>query len=120
VMMADAVEAAAKSVPDLDQVRLRGLVQKIINGFFRDQQLSECDLTLKDLHKIAAAFIRVLEGIYHQRPEYQEPPLKVSDEKGKSAQEGQAAGTNGQKSASPLKPDDDNEDDEEDFKRLGL
>ena len=126
VMLADAVEAAAKSVPDLDTVRLRGLVQKIINNFFRDEQLSECDLTLKDLHKIAAAFIRVLEGIYHSRPEYQEPAVKVSDDKGKADGNGGSLfkephphKTGPARSHGPA-PADDDADDDEDFKRLGL
>ncbi|MBI5525376.1 MAG: HDIG domain-containing protein [Deltaproteobacteria bacterium] len=127
VMLADAVEAAAKSVPDLDQVRLRGLVQKIINNFFRDQQLSECDLTLKDLHKIAAAFIRVLEGIYHQRPEYHEPAVKVSDEKtGKGHENGEARDGAAPKAKPPAHPpgavpdEGDEGEYDEDFRRLGL
>jgi putative nucleotidyltransferase with HDIG domain len=118
VMLADAVEAAARSVPDLDQVRLRGLVQKIINNFFRDHQLSECDLTLKDLHKIAAAFIMVLDGIYHHRPEYQEPAVKGQDEKNRTGQHSairEAGRAQPQKNGA-----DDDADDEEDFKRLGL
>ncbi|MFA6032945.1 MAG: HDIG domain-containing metalloprotein [Myxococcota bacterium] len=125
VMLADAVEAAAKSVPDLDGARLRGLVQKIINNFFRDEQLSECDLTLKDLHLIAAAFIRVLEGIYHQRPEYQESATKGGDEKSRPQHENAGHGKERQTKSMPPQPardagGEDGEDDSEDFKRLGL
>ena len=70
LMLADTTEAAAKSLPDPSPARLKGLVQKVINGHFTDGQLDECELTLKDLDKIAAAFIRILNGIYHVRPEY--------------------------------------------------
>jgi putative nucleotidyltransferase with HDIG domain len=119
VMLADAVEAAARSVPNLDAVRLRGLVQKIINNFFRDQQLSECDLTLKDLHRIAAAFIMVLEGIYHGRPEYQESAVKGPDEKSKTGQNGQARDGSA-KTQPPVEQEGDRGEDDEDFKRLGL
>ncbi|MFA5411562.1 MAG: phosphohydrolase, partial [Candidatus Omnitrophota bacterium] len=37
-----------------------------------DGQLDECDLTLKDLEKISAVFIRILSGIYHSRVTYPE------------------------------------------------
>lgn len=112
VMLADSVEAAAKSVPDLDATRLRGLVQKIINNIFKDGQLSECDLTLRDLDKIARAFIKVLDGIYHQRPEYFEPAIKQSDSQKKTNEE---RTTNGESDR-----EDDSEDNDSDLKRLGL
>jgi len=35
-------------------------------------QLDECDLTLKDLHRIADSFVRVLSGFLHSRVEYPE------------------------------------------------
>ncbi len=112
VMLADAVEAAAKSVPDLDAVRLRGLVQKIINNIFKDGQLSECDLTLRDLDKIARSFIKVLDGIYHQRPEYFEPAVKQSEPPKRHGEEGT------QNSESDKEEDPD--DNDSDLKRLGL
>jgi len=112
VMLADAVEAAAKSVPDLDAVRLRGLVQKIINSIFKDGQLSECDLTLKDLDKIARAFIRVLDGIYHQRPEYFEPAVKQADSQKRQQDE--------KSQNNETDREEDSEDNDSDLKRLGL
>ncbi len=112
VMLADSVEAAAKSVPDLDAIRLRGLVQKIINNIFKDGQLSECDLTLRDLDKIARAFIKVMDGIYHQRPEYFEPAVKQSD--GVKKQQEEKSG-NGEQNK-----EEDPEDNDSDLKRLGL
>ncbi|MGC8928293.1 MAG: HD family phosphohydrolase [Myxococcota bacterium] len=112
VMLADSVEAAAKSVPDLDATRLRGLVQKIINSIFKDGQLSECDLTLRDLDKIARAFIKVLDGIYHQRPEYFEPAVKLSDTQRKQGDEKAENGTSDK--------EEDPDDNDSDLKRLGL
>lgn len=72
VMIADAVEASTRSLPDPTSVRLQAQVQKIINLIFAEGQLDECDLTLKDLTLIAKSFLHTLEGIYHTRPEY--PP----------------------------------------------
>lgn len=72
VMLADSIEAASRSLADPNPARLQGLVQRIINHKFTDDQLEECDLTLNDLHLIAKAFSRVLMSIYHTRPEYPE------------------------------------------------
>ncbi len=70
VMLADQVEAACKSLAEPTPSRIQGMVQKIINVAFKDDQLSDCELTLKDLHAIAKSFNRVLAGIYHQRIAY--------------------------------------------------
>ena len=72
VMIADAVEASCRAMPDPTTPRLQAQVQKIINMIFAEGQLDECDLTLKDLTLIAQSFLHTLEGIYHARPQY--PP----------------------------------------------
>ena len=72
VMLADAVEAASRAMPDPSRDRLRALVQRIITSVFTEGQLDECDLTLRDLNAIAVSFLHTLEGIYHSRPAY--PP----------------------------------------------
>ena len=70
LMLADAVEAAARTVTDPTPARIQGAVQKIINGIFVEGQLDECDLTLRDLHLIANSFARILSGIFHHRVDY--------------------------------------------------
>jgi putative nucleotidyltransferase with HDIG domain len=72
VMIADAVEAASRSMPEPTTVKLQALVQKLINMIFSEGQLDECDLTLKDLNLMSQSFVQTLEGIYHARPAY--PP----------------------------------------------
>jgi hypothetical protein len=72
VMVADAVEAASRTLDDPTPARIKGLVQKIINDIFIDGQLDECELTLKDLNAIAKSFDIVLNAIHHQRIEYPE------------------------------------------------
>ncbi|MBL8954840.1 MAG: HDIG domain-containing protein [Myxococcaceae bacterium] len=70
VMIADAVEAASRSMPEPTTANLHALVQKLITMIFGEGQLDECDLTLKDLNVITSSFVRTLEGIYHARPQY--------------------------------------------------
>jgi cyclic-di-AMP phosphodiesterase PgpH len=70
IMIADAVEAASRTLDDPSPARLKGLIRQIIDYIFLDGQLNECDLTLRDLEKIAQSFHRVLMGIHHQRVSY--------------------------------------------------
>lgn len=72
VMLADAVEAASRTLEDPSPKRIETHVQNIIEQIFLDGQLEECELTLKDLHAIQKSFITILIGIFHQRIEYPE------------------------------------------------
>jgi len=76
VLLADSVEAATRAMKDHSPGKIEELVYKIINNKFIDRQLDECDLTLKDLEKIAEIFIHILSGIYHSRITYPEKALK--------------------------------------------
>lgn len=76
ILLADGAEASVRSLPEKTPQRIKGQVQKIINSNFIEEQLDECDMTLRDLHKIAETFTRVLVGIYHQRIAYPEDEEK--------------------------------------------
>lgn len=69
-MLADSIEAAARSLDEPTPVRLQNIVKNIIQRKFLDGQLDECNLTLKDLSKVEDAFKRILLGMYHQRIDY--------------------------------------------------
>jgi hypothetical protein len=79
IMLADAIEAAGRTLTEPTPARIQGMVQKIINNIFIDGQLDECELTLKDLHNIAKSFNRILAGIFHHRVDYPEPVCKGRD-----------------------------------------
>jgi hypothetical protein len=70
LMLADTVEAASRSLEEPTPARLQGLVQTLTNEIFVDGQLEECDLTLRDLQRIAKSFVRVLTAMFHARVEY--------------------------------------------------
>lgn len=78
VMLADSVEAAVRSMPEKTQGKTEGLIRKIIKDKLDDGQLDRCDLTLRDLSIIADSFLQVLNGVYHERPEYPELEKKNS------------------------------------------
>ena len=84
VMMADAVEAASRSLAEPTPARISALVDKIINHIFLDGQIDECELTLKDISEIKERFTYILTGIFHRRIEYPEVALKGAQQKGLS------------------------------------
>ncbi len=70
ILLADAVEAASRSLKQPSYHRLENIVRELINTRFLDGQLDDCPLTLKDLNKIADSFSHVLSAMYHTRIEY--------------------------------------------------
>jgi putative nucleotidyltransferase with HDIG domain len=90
VMLADSVEAAVRSMPDVSPWQVKSMVRKIIWGKLNDGQLDHCNLTLRDLHSIENAFLGVLSGIYHERIEYPDLPQRRPDQA-----EGDAANAGG-------------------------
>ena len=70
LMLADQVEAAARTLQDPSPGQIRSLIQRITQATVQDGQFDECDVTLKELSKLGLAFERVLVGMYHNRIEY--------------------------------------------------
>jgi len=70
VMLADAAEAISRQMPDPSLARLEEMVHEVALKRLMDRQFEECPITLSDLARIEAAFVRVLQAIYHQRPTY--------------------------------------------------
>ncbi len=70
IMLADSIEAASRALEDPTASRIKGLIKRVIDDKFIDEQLIECSLTLKDLSKIEASFLKVMTGVFHQRIEY--------------------------------------------------
>jgi len=70
VMLADAVEAASRTLEDPKPARINNLIQRIINDRFQSGELEECPLTLRDLARIKEAFAQVLIAAFHHRVPY--------------------------------------------------
>ena len=70
VMLADGVEAAVRSINEPTKGKIEEMVNNIIKDKLYSDQLSNCDLTLKDIETIRKCFLKVLNGIYHRRIEY--------------------------------------------------
>lgn len=77
MMIADSCEAGARSLAEPTPDNIRFIVTKIIDAILQDDQLGECDLTLRELTQIRESMIRSLVAIYHSRvdyPGYTPPP----------------------------------------------
>ena len=72
VMLADNCEAAVRGERPESLEGIEELIRKIIGSKMLDGQLDECDLTLRDLDKIRAAFVKILQGVFHPRVKYPE------------------------------------------------
>ena len=79
VMLADSVEAASRTLDDPTPQRIQALTNSVITRIFLDDQLSMCDLTLKDLREISKSFNLILTGIFHHRIDY--PGMEFPGEK---------------------------------------
>jgi putative nucleotidyltransferase with HDIG domain len=67
IMLADAVEAASRSLATSSPKLLRDLVKKVIRDKFMSAQLDQSNLTLRDLDEIVEGFMPILQGIFHTR-----------------------------------------------------
>jgi putative nucleotidyltransferase with HDIG domain len=70
MMMADSIEAAARSIPKPDEIKLGNLVDQIIEGQMQTGQFENADITLKEISTIKKIFKKMLLTIYHIRIEY--------------------------------------------------
>lgn len=70
ILLADAVEAAARTLSEATPGRVQSMIEQVIKKVLEDGQLDECELTLKDLEKISAAFSWVITSAGHHRIDY--------------------------------------------------
>jgi putative nucleotidyltransferase with HDIG domain len=70
VMLADVTEAACRTLKKPTASRLERFIQELIMAKFEHNQLSESELTFRELETIKRSFVRVLAGYYHTRIEY--------------------------------------------------
>ena len=69
-MMADSVEAAARSIKSPDEAKIETLINKVIEDQMAGNQFKNSELTLKDISTIKRIIKRKLLSIYHIRIDY--------------------------------------------------
>lgn len=70
LMLADSVEAASRALKEPDEKSLSDLVDRIVKYKLDQNQLSDSNITLKEIETIKTIFKRMLMSIYHVRIDY--------------------------------------------------
>jgi membrane-associated HD superfamily phosphohydrolase len=70
IMIADSVEAAARTVKSPTPAKLRNMIDTIVTRIRDDGQFDECDITMRELSIVSESFVKVLTGIHHHRIAY--------------------------------------------------
>ncbi len=77
LMMADTVEAAARSLHDYNEESISTLVNRIIDGQVKEGYFANCPITFRDIAVAKRVLIDRLKSIYHTRIQY--PELKTKE-----------------------------------------
>lgn len=70
VMLSDSIEAASRSLKNPSNEDIDRLVENIIEHKIKQQQLTFCDISFKDIAAIKTVFKKQLRSIYHVRLSY--------------------------------------------------
>lgn len=70
IMLADAVEAASRSLEKLTPNHITELVDRLVDSRFEDGQLDECEMQLTELALVKKAFVSCLTNMLHSRIAY--------------------------------------------------
>lgn len=76
VMLADSTEAVARAAEDRSAHNIDRMVEQVLSERLAEGELDECDLTLRDMRRVADSFKQTLSGVYHPRVAYPEPTVQ--------------------------------------------
>jgi len=93
LMMADACEAATKSMSDHSEEAIAAMVEKIINGQVASGLLKDAPISFKDVETIKRLFIDKLRTVYHVRVSYPDDVKPVAKPTAEPASQSGAAAT---------------------------
>ncbi len=74
VMLADAVEGAVRSLPEVTPTKIEAVVHNMAMKRLKDGQFDECDLSLRELSRIEESISKTLAAHYHGRVQYPTSP----------------------------------------------
>lgn len=77
LMMADAVEAASRSLPEYTEESVSALVDKIIDGQVKEGYFKMCPITFREIEVAKEVFKSKLKTIYHTRVQYPDEKRKA-------------------------------------------
>ena len=93
IMLCDTIEAAVRTLKNPTPENIENYIVKLVRGKLEDGQLSNSDLTLKDIDLICSACTQVLVGVFHERIEYPrvpQQPIRTSQDRNAARKEPEA------------------------------
>lgn len=85
LMMADAVEAASRSLPEYTEESVSALVEKIIDSQVKEGYFKMCPITFREIEIAKEVFKSKLKTIYHTRVQYPDEIKKPEEPGNKNA-----------------------------------
>lgn len=70
ISLADAVESSSRTLEKPSASRIEAMVDDIVQARMLDSQLDECDLTIAELARVKASFVKTLLSMMHTRIKY--------------------------------------------------
>ncbi|MHC4324319.1 MAG: HDIG domain-containing metalloprotein [Planctomycetota bacterium] len=86
VMLADTVESAVRSLPEVTPTKIEAVVHNMAMKRLQDGQFDECDMSLRELSQIEASISKTLAAHYHGRIAYPKPPDEPPEKDSKTEQ----------------------------------
>ena len=80
IMLADAIEAAIRSIDKPTLPKIENLIEKIFIMKITDHQLDNSGLSLNDIQSIKATFLSMFKSIYHSRLDYEDELQKIVEQ----------------------------------------
>ncbi|MBN1804615.1 MAG: HDIG domain-containing protein [Sedimentisphaerales bacterium] len=74
VMLADTIEGAVRSLPEVTPTKVEAVVHTMSMRRLQDGQFDECDLSLRELSQIETSISKTLAAHHHGRIAYPKPP----------------------------------------------
>ncbi len=70
LMLCDSIEGATRALPERTPGRIETLVHQIVTDRLSDGQFDDCDITLRELHRVEESLVKSLCSHYHGRVAY--------------------------------------------------
>jgi putative nucleotidyltransferase with HDIG domain len=80
VMLADTIEGAVRSLPEVTPTKVEAVVHTMSMRRLQDGQFDECDMSLRELSQIEASISKTLAAHHHGRIAYPKPPDRPVEE----------------------------------------
>lgn len=70
LMICDAVEAASRSLKEYSQESISALVDRIVDGKTKENQLTDADISIREINRLKEVIKAYLQQMYHSRVSY--------------------------------------------------